>query len=272
MFSEVFFRADKRAQRERTGKTRVFIDTFGTEGDGDVKEGYEEKRMRMMKWKARRTELERRNPFLDDTPDVGSFDSAQTDAAFQPLTFNVALNQDSALSYPTFFPPADAAQVDAVPAYAASSNVFQGSSAAYAASSNAFRGSTAAFGSSSSAGQASVASFPSFFDATEARENPYPIPFTALHQQADTAVQSNPIAVDYSGIPEDEKMILTGDDEQVDVVVAEVTANAPINPKAMVVDDCKESQTMGTNSLPNCSREAQSLNSNKKEDDDIYMQ
>ena len=59
VFSDVFFRADKRAQRERTGKTRVFIDTFGTDGDGDVKEGYEEKRMRMMKWKARRTELER---------------------------------------------------------------------------------------------------------------------------------------------------------------------------------------------------------------------
>ena len=29
-------------QRERTGKTRVFVDSFGGEGDGDVKEGDEE--------------------------------------------------------------------------------------------------------------------------------------------------------------------------------------------------------------------------------------
>ena len=57
VFSDVLFRANKRAQREVTGKTRVFIDAFGTDRDGDVKEGYEEKRMRLMKWKARRTEL-----------------------------------------------------------------------------------------------------------------------------------------------------------------------------------------------------------------------
>ena len=57
MFSDVLFRANKRAQREVTGKTGVFIDAFGTDRDGDVKEGYEEKRMRLMKWKARRTEL-----------------------------------------------------------------------------------------------------------------------------------------------------------------------------------------------------------------------
>ena len=56
VFSEVFFSADKRAQRERQGKPRVFMDTFGTSGE-DVKEGDEEKRMRMMKWKARRYEL-----------------------------------------------------------------------------------------------------------------------------------------------------------------------------------------------------------------------
>ena len=77
---------------------------------------------------------------LDDTPDVGSFDSAQIDAAFQPLSFEVALNQDGAFSYPTSSAPADAAQVDAVATYAATSNAFQASAAAYAASSNAFQG------------------------------------------------------------------------------------------------------------------------------------
>ena len=76
---------------------------------------------------------------LDDTPDVGSFDSAQIDAAFQPLSFEVALNQDGAFSYPTSSAPADAAQVDAV-ANAGTSNAFQASAAAYAASSNAFQG------------------------------------------------------------------------------------------------------------------------------------
>jgi len=72
VFSKVFFRADKRAQGERTGKTSVFMDTFGIGSDQDVKEGDEEKRMRMMKWKARRSELERRNPFLDGCADAAS--------------------------------------------------------------------------------------------------------------------------------------------------------------------------------------------------------
>jgi len=225
-----------------------------------------------MRWKARRSELERRNPFLDDIPDVAgdttSFDRAQIDAAFHPLSFDVAL--DNAFSYSTSSAPADAAQADAAAAYAASSNVFQASAAAYGASSDSFPGSTATYGASSNYGQASVASYPSSFDATEASGIPHPTSFTSLHQQADAAVQSNPIAVDYSGIPEDANMILTGDDEQVDIV-AETTANAPITPKAMVVDDGKENEKMET-SLPTCSREAQSSNSNKKEDGDIEMQ
>ena len=61
VFSEVFKRADKRAQRGRTGKTRVFVDSYGGGSDGDMKEGVEEKTMRMMRWKARRSELERKS-------------------------------------------------------------------------------------------------------------------------------------------------------------------------------------------------------------------
>lgn len=37
MFSDIFLRADKRAQKEKTCKTRVYMDSFGSEGDGDVK-------------------------------------------------------------------------------------------------------------------------------------------------------------------------------------------------------------------------------------------
>ena len=55
--------------------------------------------------------------------DAPSFDPAQIDAVFQPLSFDVALNQDSAFSYPTSSAPADAAQVDAVAAYAATSSL-----------------------------------------------------------------------------------------------------------------------------------------------------
>ena len=58
VFSEVFYRANKqlKAQRERIC---VFRDS--SEDDGDVKEGDEEKAMRMMKWNGRRR---RRNPLM----------------------------------------------------------------------------------------------------------------------------------------------------------------------------------------------------------------
>ena len=55
MFCEVFSRVDKRAQRERTGETRVFVDALNGRSDGNVKEGDEEKTKRMMRWKARRS-------------------------------------------------------------------------------------------------------------------------------------------------------------------------------------------------------------------------
>ena len=55
-FQSVFSRIEKRAQRERgTDRTCVFFDDDGS--DGDVREGKEEKRMRMMRWRERRTAL-----------------------------------------------------------------------------------------------------------------------------------------------------------------------------------------------------------------------
>ena len=59
MFSEAFSIVDKQAQREGTGKPCVFVDSF--RGDGDVKEGDEEKRMGMISWRTRRIKLDRRN-------------------------------------------------------------------------------------------------------------------------------------------------------------------------------------------------------------------
>jgi hypothetical protein len=278
VFSGIFLRANKRAQRERTGKTHVFVDSFGSEGDGDVREGDEEKTIRMMKWRARRRELEEmRNPFMnvnsDEAPITTSFDLAQLDAAFPPLSFGIA--QDSAFSNPTSSTAVfDVDQADA----AASSNAFQAGAAAYATSSNAFRTSTAAFAAPSNFAQASLASYPPFFDtipsfeATETSEIPYPTSFTAASQPVDSSLQSNPTAVDYNGIPEDPEMILSRDDELVDFV-AEATPNAPITPKDMVVDDGKNIETMETNSLPTHSHEALCSKSNKLEDDgDIEMQ
>jgi hypothetical protein len=52
VFTEVFLRVDNREQREGTGKTCVCKDLYMTEGD--VKEGDEEKTMRMMRWEERR--------------------------------------------------------------------------------------------------------------------------------------------------------------------------------------------------------------------------
>ena len=217
VFTEVFSRVDKRAQRERTGKTCVFKDSFGSGSDGDVKEGDEEKTMRMMKWKARR----RRRNLPDAAADAASFDPV--DVAFHPLSFDAA--QASAVSYPT-------------------------SSAA----------------ASSNAAQASVAFYPTSFDATQASAIPYPTFFTA--SRADAAVQANPAAADYYGVPEDAKIIRTRCDAQVDFV-AEATVNGPITPNAMVIDDGRDIETVETKSLPTHSREAQNSRSNKKEEGDI---
>ena len=232
VFAKVFLKFDKQAQRERTGTKCVFEDW--DRSDGDVKEGNEEKALRLVRWEARRR---KRNPPMHVIPDeaayVASFDPAQVDAAFHPLSHDAA--QASAVSYPTSSSAADAS------AYATSSN----------------------------AAQASVASYLPSFDATQAGAIPYPTFFTAA--QVDAAVQANPTAADYYGIPEDERMILTRGDEQVDFV-AEATANDPITPNAMVVDDGKDIEMVETKSLPTRSCEAQNSRSNKKEDGDVEMQ
>ena len=55
-FQSVFSRIEKRAQRERgTDRTCVFFDDDGS--DGDVREGKEEKKMRMMRWRERKIAL-----------------------------------------------------------------------------------------------------------------------------------------------------------------------------------------------------------------------
>ena len=194
MFSGVFSKVDKRAQRERTGKTCVFEDWYGS-GGGDVKEGEEEKAMRMMRWEARRRK--RRNSLKyvipDAAADVTSFDPAQVDAACHPLPIDA---QASAAPHPTFTAAVDAA------------------------------------------------SHPPSFDAAQ-------------------AVAANPTVTNY-GNPEDAKMTLTRGDEQVDFV-AKASANAPITPKTMVVDDGKDIDTVETKSLPG-SREAQNSRSDKKVD------
>ena len=344
VFSEVFSRADKRAQREITGKTRVFVDSFGngSDSDGDVKEGDEEKTLRELRWKARRSELNRRDSFMYDIPEAAadstSSHPAQIDAAFHPLSSNTALA--SAVSYPassaaadaayapffdaaqadaagyvaqaneaanvanaafynavqastaSYAPSFDAAQADAAfaassnaaqawaaasaaffnaaqacsTASAAFSNAAQASTAAYAASAKAFQSSAAVSATSSNTAQTSAA-YPPSIDATNASAIPHPTSFTATHRQADAAVQPNPTAVDYYGIPEDIKMILTRDDEKVDFV-AEATADAPITPEAIVVDDGKDIEMTEVKNLPTCSCEAQSSKSNKKEDGD----
>ena len=278
VFCKVFVRVDKEAQRERKGKLCVFEDPFRS--DGEVKEGDEEKAMRMMRWDERRR---KRNPLMYDIPDetqaahAASFDPAQLYATFDPLSSDAA--QVNPVPYPTSSAAAgaasyplsfDAAQADAAP-YAASSNAAQASAASYPPSFDAAEADAAAYATSSNAAQASVASYPPSFDATQASAIPQPTFFTSA--QVDTAVQAIPTAADYYGIPEDAKMILTArGDEQVDFVT-EATANAPIGPNAMVIDDGKDIEMVESTgkSLPTHSCGAQSSRSNRK-DDDINMQ
>ena len=278
VFAEVFSRVDKRAQRERSGKTRVFKDSFGSGGDEDVKEGDEEKAIRMMRWKAWRKE--RLNSLMyvipDAAGDAASFDPPQVDGALHPLSFDTT--EVNAVSYPTSSAAADAAS------HIPSSDAAQGDAASYAASSNAAQDSVASYPPSFDASQTSAIPYPTSWDSTQASAIPHPntsfdatqasaIPTSFTAAQADAAVQANPTAADYYGIPEDAKMILTRDDEQVDIV-AEAIANVPITPKAMVVNDSKDIEMTDTESLPgpSSSGEAQISRSDKKEDGDIEMQ
>ena len=234
VFNEVFSRVDKPAQRNRTSKTCALKDSFGRGSDGDVKEGDEEKTMRIMRWKVRRSEL-RRKPFMYDILDAAksaSFDPPQVNAASHPLSSNAA--QASAVPYPTSSAAANAAS------YPPSSDA-----TSYAASSNA-----------------TLVSCPPSFDATQARlasATPYP---------AFTAALANPTATDHYGIPEDAKTTSTKRDKQVDFVT-KASVNAPIAPKAKVVDDGKDIHTVETKSLPTGSPETQKSRSSKKEDGDV---
>ena len=240
VFTQVFLKADKRAQRERTCKTCVFEDSFGNGGDGDVKEGDEEKAMRMTRWRARRRS---RNALMYGIPDkaadsdLASYDLAQVDAASRSLSFDGA--QANAVSYPTSSTAADAAS---------SFDATQADVATFTAS------------SSSNAAQASVASYLPSLDATQASaiSSSYPTSTT----QADSAFKANPTTSDTTG---DAKMILTRDDEQVDFVAEAATPNAKAMP--VVVGDDKDIETMiETKSLPTRSR----VESQK--DGDIEMQ
>ena len=232
VFNDVFSRVDKRAQRERTGKTCVFVDWHGSRSDRDVKEGDEEKRKRMMRWEAKRKGNSPSMYVIPDTAaDATSFYPAQVDVACHSLSSVVARSSDvpyptssDAASYPPFV---DATKVDAAP-----------------------------YGISSNATQASVASCPPSLDSAKASAISCPTIFTAA--QADATVPANPTA---TGIPEDAKVILTRGDD----FVAKASANPPITPKAMVVDDGKYIDTVETKSFPTGSREAKNSRSNKEE-------
>ena len=87
---------------------------------------------------------------------------------------------------------------------------------------------------------------------------------------ADTGVASaevNLTATDDDEIAEDERMILTEDDEKVDLVSEETTT-----PKAMVVDDSKDVEMVEVRSLPASHCESQNGKLNEEEDGDIEMQ
>ena len=106
VFTEIFSRVDKQGQRGGTGNTCVFKDWYGN--DGDVKEGDEEKRMRMMRWESRRRK--RRKTLMNVIPDVAdatSFHSAQVDAAAQASA--VPYPTSSSAAGATYPPSSDAA-------------------------------------------------------------------------------------------------------------------------------------------------------------------
>jgi uncharacterized protein (TIGR02452 family) len=241
VFTEVFMRVDKRAPRERTGTTCVFEDWYRSGSDGDVKEGGEEKTKRMMRWEARRRR--RRKSLMNVVPGAAagatSFHPAQVDAVYYPLSFDIA--EASAVPHPTSSAAADAIS--------------------YRPSFNAVG---AAYDTSSDAAHASLASCPSSSDTTQASAIaiPHPTFFTAA--QAGTA---NPTTTTDYAIRENAKILLTRADEQTNFA-AETFAIASITPKAMVIDDGKDIDTVETKSTPADSHEAQNSTSNKKEDGD----
>ena len=118
-FTDVFSRADKRAQRT-TGRMCVFLDL--DRGDGDIKEGEEERRTRIMRWEARRTDIANA---AQAEADAASFAAAQADiyatSSAQTNVHAASLAQADACASPFLAAQADAvaspfltAQADAV--------------------------------------------------------------------------------------------------------------------------------------------------------------
>ena len=106
VFTQIFRKYDRRAQKERSCKACVFEDWFENESDGDVREGDEERMMRMMRWEAKR---KLRYSSMDAY--AGSFDPAQIDAASHPLSLdaNQASTSSGATGSAFYAPSFDAA-------------------------------------------------------------------------------------------------------------------------------------------------------------------
>jgi len=182
-------------------------------------------------------------PRASAVPHAASFTAAHADAAAYPAYFDTA--QDADFYYT---PSSDVPQATAAPRVA-----------------------DAPFYPPYDVAQPSAASYPpSFHD----RAVPYPTTFADnqayladARAKADIfSVQDNPTADDDYVILEDEKMVLTGSDEQVNLV-AEETDKTPTTPKTMIVDEGKDVEMMESRSLSARPREAWNLR-----DGDIEMQ
>jgi hypothetical protein len=280
VFMDVFTKVDKQAQRERKCKRCVFTDD-GEGGDEDVREREHQRTMRMMRWDARRNVLLNA---AQDAANAASLAAAQVDtaafdeadAALHPPSFDAACfdaaRADMAVHYPFHLPEASVPYV-ASSAYLPSFDTAQDGAVFYSPS---FDVPQATAVPSFATAQVDAASYPSF-NATHASATPPPLHATqadaaAARAEVAFSVQANPTADDNYGIPEEEQMMSTRTDEQVDLV-AEVTANTSTTPMAMIVDeDSKDIEMVKINSLPARTCEAQNLRSHARDDDDIEMQ
>jgi hypothetical protein len=136
VFTRIFRKFDKRAQKEKSRKTCVFKDSFESEDEGDVKEGDDEKMMRMMRWEARKRR------YYSSNDEAAYDDPAQIDATSHSFSLDA---QASADSFPTSSTAAGAASytpsLDAAQAYSASPKVAEAIVASCPPSSDATRAS-----------------------------------------------------------------------------------------------------------------------------------
>ena len=291
VFTEVFSKVDRQAQKERRCKRCVFRDEDGS--DGDVREREHERNIRLMQWDARR------NVLWKAAQDAANAAAAQDDGVAFPTSFD----ESDAVLYPPSFEAAEApypAQADtalyspfnvpwasAVP-HAASFTAAHADAAAYPASFDTDQYADFYYTPSSDVPQATAAprvadppSYPSYdvaqpSAASSFHDHAVPYPTTFADNQAYLAdarakaaifsVQGNPTADDDYGILEDEKMVLTGSDEHVNLVDEE-TDKTPTTPKTMIVDEGKDVEMMESRSLSARPREAWNL-----KDSDIEMQ